>query len=147
MKIKVFRFLDTGHETMGVLYINGRFRGYTLEDEERTVKVWGETRIPEGTYKVGLRKEGSHHARYSQKFPDIHRGMLHVLDVPNFKYILIHIGNTEDDTAGCLLVGSYLHPNNKAICQSTVKYKEIYPEIANAIESGDEVTIEYKKVY
>ena len=31
--------------------------------------------------------------------------MLHVLDVPGFEYILIHCGNTDEHTAGCLLVG------------------------------------------
>ena len=147
MNIEVLRYNDTGKETLGLLMINGVFRGHTLEDEERTVKVWGETRIPEGTYKICLRNEGGHHARYSKKFPDIHKGMLHVIDVPNFKHILIHIGNTDDDTAGCLLVGSSLGAGNNSIGGSTNKYVEIYPEIANAINNCEDVTITYKKIY
>lgn len=147
MRISVLRFKDTGKETLGLLFINEKHRGYTLEDEERTIKVWGETRIPEGTYKIGLRKEGGHHKRYAKKFPSIHKGMLHVLDVPYFKFILIHIGNRQDDTAGCLLVGSNIGRDNKSIERSTDKYVDIYPEIANAIDCGEPVTITYKKIY
>ena len=147
MRIEVLRYNDTGNETLGLLMINGKFRGHTLEDEERTVKLWGETRIPEGTYKIGLRTEGGHHVRYSKKFPKIHKGMLHVLDVPYFKYILIHIGNTDDDTAGCLLISRSLGANNDSIVRSTDKYLEIYPEIARAIVNNEPVTITYKKIY
>lgn len=147
MKIEVLRFDDDGDRTLGLLMINGKFRGCTLEDEERTVKVWGETRIPEGTYKVGLRTEGGHHARYGKKYPLMHKGMLHVLDVPNFKYILIHIGNDDDDTAGCLLVGSQFSDDWKTIERSTLKYTSIYNVIATAIENQEPVTITYKKIY
>ena len=147
MKVEVKRYLDTGNETLGLFYIDGKFYGYTLEDEARDKKVMGETRIPEGTYKVTLRKVGEHHQMYSHKFPDIHKGMLHIVDVPNFTHILIHIGNYEKDTAGCLLIGSYVNSNNKSIGASTLKYIEIYPIIANAIEAGEEVTIEYSKIY
>jgi len=106
--------------------------------------VWGETRIPEGTYKIGLRTEGGHHARYSNKFPNMHLGMLHVLDVPNFEYILIHIGNTDDDTAGCLLVGEEVRKG--AILKSTVAYQKMYIKVARAIERGEPVTITYKDI-
>ncbi len=147
MRIEVLRYYDTGNETLGLLMINGKFRGHTLEDEARTVKLWGETRIPEGTYKIGLRIEGGHHVRYARKFPDFHKGMLHVLDVPNFKYILIHIGNTDDDTAGCLLIARSLGANNDSIVRSTDKYREVYPEIANAIDNNEPVTITYRKIY
>lgn len=147
MKIEVLRYNDTGNETLGLLMINGKFRGHTLEDEERTVKVYGETRIPEGTYKIGFRKEGGFHLRYLNKFPNMHKGMLEVLDVPGFKYVLIHIGNTDDDTAGCLLVARSLGVNNDSIVKSKDKYIEIYPEIARAIRNGEPVTITYRKVY
>lgn len=146
MTVDVIRYHDTGNETFGLLYIDGQFECYTLEDEERTVKVWGETRIPEGTYPLVLRREGSHHARYSKKFPDIHKGMLHVLDVPNFKWILIHIGNTDDDTAGCLLIADGVSPDGRSIVSSTTAYKRVYPKIADAITRGEGVIINYKKL-
>jgi hypothetical protein len=75
--------------------------------------------------------------------------MLHVLDVPGFDYILIHCGNTDEHTAGCLLVGDSQENNQITkdgfIGKSTQAYKRIYPDIANAIECG-EVTITYKTI-
>ena len=65
-----------------------------------------ENRIPAGIYDVRLRKIGGFDGRYKKKFAGFHRGMLHIQDVPNFKYVLIHIGNTDKNTAGCLLVGA-----------------------------------------
>ena len=127
-----------------------KFLAYTLEDEQRDTKVYGETRIPNGTYELGLRKTGGYHAKYSKRFSDIHVGMLHVLDVPGFEYILIHCGNTDEHTAGCLLVGDSQENNqitkNGFIGKSTQAYKRIYPRIAEAIECGEQVTIKYKTV-
>ena len=126
------------------------FLAYTLEDEQRNEKVYGETRIPNGTYKLGLRKTGGYHQKYSKRFADIHIGMLHVLDVPGFEYILIHCGNTDEHTAGCLLVGDSQENNqittNGFIGKSTQAYKRIYPRIAEAIECGEKVTITYKTI-
>jgi hypothetical protein len=145
MELKVYRISDNGESTLGALFIDDVFQCYTLEDEERTTKVFGETRIPEGTYKVALRKEGGHHARYSKTFSEFHKGMLHILDVPNFKWILIHIGNDEDDTAGCLLVGN--SPNNNKIKKgflgdSTTAYVNLYLKVYEAAEKED-LTITY----
>ena len=146
MKIKVYRFSSDTDSTLSAIHIDGKFECYGLEDEFRTTKVWGETRIPKGTYKIGLRKEGGHHSRYSNKFPSFHKGMLHVLDVPNFKYILIHIGNTDDDTAGCLLLGNYCN-NNKLeagrLTHSTLAYCAFYKKVLKALEDFQDVSIEY----
>ena len=63
--------------------------------------------------------------------------MIEVLDVPNFKHILIHCGNDEDDTSGCLLLGNSQTENIAStgfVGSSTVAYKRVYPEIAEAIE-------------
>jgi hypothetical protein len=126
------------------------FLAYTLEDEQRDTKVYGETRIPDGVYTLGLRKVGGYNERYSKRFPGIHVGMLHVLDVPNFEYILIHCGNTDEHTAGCLLVGDSQENNQITkdgfIGKSTQAYKRIYPRIAEAIECGEEVTITYRTI-
>ena len=127
--------------------IGKRFLCYTLEDEHRALKVKGETRIPAGTYNIQLRNEGGFHSRYTKKYPDIHRGMLHVVDVPGFEYILIHTGNTDEHTAGCLIVGDSQENNiilrDGFVGKSVNAYKRIYPDIAKAIERGDDVTIEY----
>lgn len=68
---------------------------YSLEDPVRDVKVWGDTAIPKGTYKVGIRYSN----RFKKKLPSIK-------DVPGFEGILIHGGNTKEDTHGCILLGT-----------------------------------------
>ena len=152
MELEVIRFSSGTDSTNGILIdkTNNKFLAYTLEDEYRDEKKFGETRIPEGTYKLGLRKVGGYHTKYSKRFSDIHIGMLHVLDVPNFEYILIHCGNTDEHTAGCLLVGDSQENNQITkdgfIGKSTQAYKRIYPDIANAIDCGKNVTITYKTI-
>lgn len=151
MKLKVLRFSSQVDCTHGLLFedtdIGKKFLCYTLEDEQRALKVKGETRIPAGTYKIELRKEGGFHARYDKKYPGIHRGMLHVTDVPGFEYILIHTGNTDEHTAGCLIVGDSQENNlilrDGFVGKSVNAYKRIYPSIAKALDQGEEVTIEY----
>ena len=142
MIIDVKSFLSNKNETLGVLSIDGTPMCWTLEDEHRDTKVMSETRIPAGEYKIGLRKEGGHHVKYGAKFPTIHEGMLELQDVPNFKYILIHIGNTDEDTAGCLLVGNSAQIGSiLTVGESTVAYKRIYTIIANTIKNGKDVKI------
>ena len=150
MKLKVLRFSSQEDSTNGLLFdaTNGmEFLCYTLEDEKRDQKVMAETRIPSGTYNILLRKEGGHHARYTKKYGSMHKGMLHVQDVPNFQCILIHTGNTDEHTAGCLILGDSQENNilvkDGFIGRSTQAYKRVYPIIASALESGEEVTIEY----
>lgn len=146
MKIYVLRYSSGRESTLGLLFIDGKFECYTLEDEARTIKVYGETRIPSGKYKVELRKEGGFHGRYSKRFPDFHQGMLHIRNVPGYEYILIHIGNTDDDTAGCLLVGNEVNNNTVSegiILSSTIAYTNMYKKVIEAFNSGDTVEIEY----
>ena len=151
MKLEVLRFSSQADSTSGLLFevtdVKRHFLCYTLEDERRAFKVKGETRVPAGTYKIELRTEGGFHGRYSKKYPGVHVGMLHIQDVPNFEYILIHTGNTDEHTAGCLIVGD-AQENNKIIADGFVgksvnAYKRIYPSIAKAIKQGEEVTITY----
>jgi len=134
MVILVDRFISDNDSTISKVMVDGNFVCFGLEDEYREEKVSKETRIPAGTYRVTLRTEGSHHSRYSNKFPDFHKGMLHVRDVPNFKWILIHIGNTDEDTDGCLLVGSQAitDPGEMKIISSTVAYKRFYSMVVDA---------------
>ena len=92
--------------TNGLLFIDGKFECYTLEDEYRTVKVMHETCIPEGTYPIEFRTVGGFDAKYTKRYgADFHKGMLWIRGVPEFEYILIHTGNTDSHTSGCLLVG------------------------------------------
>ena len=153
MKLEVLRISSQKDSTNGILFdVTGgqrKFLCYTLEDEFRPLeqKVMGETRIPAGTYKITLRTVGGFHGRYSARYGDMHKGMLWVRNVPGFEYILIHSGNTDEHTAGCLLVGDSQNENIKNsdgfIGSSRTAYERIYPPIAEALASGKSVTIEY----
>ncbi len=142
MKLTVVRYADNGKATSGLLFIDGKFECYTLEDERREVKVMAETRIPEGEYELKLRTEGTHHPKYKERFPKDHVGMLHVTNVPKFEYILIHIGNTEKDTAGCLLVGNTADVSN-VLASSSAAYLTMYKKVAPELTKGNKVTIKY----
>jgi len=146
MKLRVVRYLSSDDFTLGMLLdeTDGKhFLCYTLEDEHREEKVMHETRIPAGTYNITLRTVGGFHGRYTNKYGDMHKGMLWVRDVPGFEYILIHTGNTDEHTSGCLIVGNT--SDRKGFIGSSVSaYKRIYPAIAEALERGEEVTITYE---
>jgi len=149
MKLEVLRFSSQSDDTLGALFdvTNGRkFLAFTIEDEFRKEKVKGETRVPAGTYQVKLRTVGGFHTKYAEKYGSMHKGMLHVQDVPGFEYILIHTGNTDEHTDGCLLVGNTSQQNvtkNGFIGESGDAYKRIYPDIAKVLVDGGEVTITY----
>ena len=149
MKLEVLRFSSHSDSTLGILFdvTEGRkFLCFTLEDEARDTKVMAETRIPAGEYELKLRTVGGYHERYVKKYGSFHKGMIHVQDVPNFKYILWHTGNTDEHTAGCLLLGDTSQQNISKegfIGASTEAYKRIYPNIAEAILSGEKVTAKY----
>jgi len=152
MKYEVLRTSSGKDSTSGLLFEvsqNKRtFLAYTLEDEQRDVKVWGETRIPAGTYKLKLRTEGGFHNKYLSKYgKPFHKGMIHVQDVPGFEYILWHTGNTDEHTAGCLILGNSQTNNRIAkdgfIGSSVDAYKFVYPRVVSAIEAGIDVEVEY----
>ena len=146
MKLKLLRISPQKDSTNGLLFIDDKFVAYTLEDEERATKVYAETAIPRGTYKIKFRKEGGFHTRYSKKYSDIHLGMLELQDVPEFEFILIHPGNTDENTAGCILIGDSQENNyikkDGFIGSSVQAYRRVYPVIAKALENGEKVTIE-----
>lgn len=140
MKPKLVRFSSGVDSTLGAIFIDGKFACFTIEDERRDVKVPGETRIPAGEYQLRLKGWGGFHNRYLARFPDIHEGMLELVGVPGFTDILIHCGNTDDHTAGCLLVGDGVHENVTTpgyLTGSEPAYRRVYTQIASAIKRGD----------
>lgn len=106
MKLKLIRTKSNTEYTEGKLYIDGAYFCDTLEDQDRglyqhmslaeikAVKVYGETCIPYGTYKVEL--------SYSPKFKKI---MPAILDVKGFTGVRMHNGVDKNSTLGCILVG------------------------------------------
>ena len=139
MKLILQRLSDNGTSTLGRLTADG-FQCVTLEDTFRAVKEYGKTRIPSGRYEIKLRTAGRMHNQYIKKFPH-HVGMLWILDVPGFQYVYIHVGNKAADSSGCVLVGTTVE-NDDFISESTVAYIKLYAIVVEALERGEEVTIQ-----
>ncbi|MAO66241.1 MAG: hypothetical protein CL666_14695 [Balneola sp.] len=145
MTLYLVRFSSGADDTLGILFLNGEAFCFTLEDEWRSEKVAGETRIPDGEYEIELRQYGGFHNRYKERFgTKFHKGMLELKHVPGFTDILIHCGNNEEHTAGCILVGDTVDINrdtNGYLGRSTEAYLALYEEVINAIQAGEDVEI------
>lgn len=145
MNLEVMRYGFGLDSTIGRLYVSGDervFECFTLEDERRAVKVAAETCIPPGSYEVQLRQAGGMHQRYLDRFPELHRGMLWLRDVPDFEWIYIHIGNNDDHTEGCILVGEVplvLPDGEFEIGRSTGAYVSLYRKVLDAMDRGEKV--------
>ena len=139
MKIVLQRLSDNGTSTLGRLTADG-LQCVTLEDTYRKDKVYGKTRIPAGRYEIKLRTAGRMHTKYIKKFSN-HIGMMWLQDVPGFQFIYIHIGNSAKDSLGCILVGTTIE-NEDFISESTVAYVRLYAIVVEALERGEEVTIQ-----
>jgi hypothetical protein len=148
MELKTIRYNTEKTFSDGLFFINNKFQCHTIEDGHKDVKVKGETRIPDGRYEVTLRKEGGFHGRYLKEYgASFHKGMLWVRNVPNFEYILIHVGNSAKDTEGCLLVGMTNSADEAGfIGGSKIAYRKIYPIIAKELEAGRKVFITYQTI-
>tara|TARA_R110000787_G_scaffold7296_4_gene25033 strand:- start:3263 stop:3790 length:528 start_codon:yes stop_codon:yes gene_type:complete len=147
--LTVLRYSKGVESTLGLLFWKGDFMCFTLEDEVREIKVAGETAIPLGKFKISLRTWGGFHERYagSSWISDLHEGMLQVGDVPGFTDILLHCGNTDKDTAGCLLLGDSAVQNVTefgSVGSSRNAYRRVYPVVLEALKAGEDVTIVYR---
>ena len=150
MKLQVVRTQFGTDATNGILLVDGLFECYTLEDQYQAVKVMHETCIPEGTYNIKFRTVGGFHEKYKTRYGNSHYGMLHLQDVPNFTYILIHAGNTDEHTSGCLIVGETQQDldisDDGFIGHSGKAYSKLYNKVAKELLLGKEVTIEYTTI-
>ena len=150
MKLTVVRTQFGTDATNGILLVDGVFENYTLEDQYQAVKVMHETCIPEGTYEIKFRTVGGFHEKYKTRYGNSHYGMLHLQDVPNFTYILIHAGNTDEHTSGCLIVGETQQDldisDDGFIGHSGKAYSKLYNKVAKELLLGKKVTIEYTTI-
>ena len=144
MKLTVVRTQLGKDATNGILLIDGVFECYTLEDQYQAVKVMHETCIPEGTYNIKFRNTGGFHTKYKARYGNAHHGMLHLQNVPGFTYILIHAGNTDEHTSGCLIVGETQQDldisDDGFIGHSGKAYSKLYDKVSK------NVSIEYTTI-
>lgn len=140
MKVRIERIARDANSSIGLLFIDDSFECFTLEDEFRNKKVWGETRIPAGTYVLGIQREITPLTkRYRNRFSWFEHH-LHIKDVPGFTGIYIHVGNRDEDTAGCPLVGETVAGNCRTeeglIGNSVSAFSRIYPKLYPAAKAG-----------
>lgn len=117
MKLLLDRFFKGPKYTVGHLYIDGKYFCDTIEDVDRGLldsmslaeiqskKIPSETAIPRGIYKVTLDVVSP---KYSKRdfYIKVCKGKVpRLLNVKGFEGILIHAGNTEEDSAGCIILG------------------------------------------
>ena len=136
MKLLVQREIISDKSTIGTLYVEGIRECHTLEDKDRRLeegaeKVYGETAIPRGMYKVVI--------TYSNRFK---KPMPLLLDVPGFSGIRIHPGNDKDDTHGCILVGVGI--GQDILYNSRQAYERLFNKLEAAECLGEEITIEVR---
>ena len=75
--------------------------------------------------------------------------MIEVLDVPNFKYILLHIGNWDDQTEGCVLLGNSAKQNvtgSGMVLESKIAYLRVYPIVMRALQKGKKVFLNIETI-
>ncbi len=130
MEMLLTRTYAIDDATIGTLELDGEFECFTLEDLVRTKKIYGKTAIPAGKYTVKL----SYSPKFSQDYDALGRGceVPELINVPNYTGIRIHIGNTAEDTDGCILVGSWKGGKAASIHGSETAYKALRKKLAAA---------------
>jgi hypothetical protein len=118
IEIKLNLLIANKNHTLSVMNIESLQPIYVLEDAIRKQKIKHKTAIPNGRYEVVL--------KYSNRFK---RQMLFLMNVPNFSGILVHAGNTVNDTSGCLLVGYNVNINDGTIGRSLAAYYDLFREV------------------
>lgn len=139
MKIDLHRTKACVKSTLGELWVDGVWRCVTLEDKwrkdpnpltpENEAKVQDETCIPAGTYDVIVNIS-----------PSLGKPYPRLLKVPGFSGILIHSGNNDIDTKGCILVGQKVL-NDDWIQGGSVVFPKLLNDIQAAIAKGEKVSI------
>lgn len=151
MDLTLNRFAKKASYTIGNLYIDGKFFCNTLEDTDRgldnsmdinkikELKKPSITAIPKGVYNITLDV-------YSPKFgsqafyKEVCKGKLpRLLNVKGFDGILIHAGNTNKDTSGCILVG--MNTIKGQVTDSREYFRKLYIKLKEARDREEALTI------
>lgn len=148
-KVLIERIAKKPTYTIGKMYIDGEYFCDTLEDTDRGLnnmmlveqilkkKVHGQTAIPTGSYRV---RTDVISPRFSKQafYKEVCKGRVpRFVNVPGFDGVLIHSGNTDKDTEGCILIGK-----NKA-AGKVLESKETFKRLITLID-GYELSLTIK---
>ena len=140
--------------TISNLYIDGKWFCNCLEDADRgldnsmsedmirTLKKPSITAIPRGTYEITLDVVSPKYSKV-QFYKDVCNGKVPRLkNVKGFDGILIHAGNTEHNTNGCLLCG--LNKIKGQVVNSKETFKQLYKLLQDGKNRGEKIVIKIK---
>lgn len=151
MEILVDRKWKKQSYTISNLLIDGEWFCNVLEDTDRglddqmpeskikELKKPSITAIPRGTYEITLDVTSSRFSKVSF-YKEVCNGKLpRLLNVKGFDGILIHAGNTDKDSGGCLLVGVNLEKGK--VLNSRETFKKLYKLLKDRRIKGEKITI------
>lgn len=153
MEIVLQRRFKGPKYTIGSLFINNEYFCDTIEDKDRNlndsmtedeikrIKVYGETAIPYGTYTIDMNtvspkfKNRTWAKPYGGKIPRL-------LNVKGFEGILVHVGNFQHDSLGCILVGENKQVGR--VINSIATFNKLMSLLLKAKLKGEEIEIVIK---
>ena len=160
LNIDIKRIFTNTKYTIGHLYIDGEYVCDTLEDADRGLddsmsleeikakKIHSKTAIPTGIYEVIMNVQSPKYSDFTRyKWAEKYDGKLpRLLDVKGFDGVLIHVGNSEEDSSGCLLVG--LNKSKGCVCESTVTFNRLMDNyLLPATAQGRKIVINIFREY
>ena len=157
MLITVKRIYTCSLYTISHVYIDKEYICDALEDTDRmlddsmseveiyTKKIKARTAIPTGKYRVlmDIISYKYSKSKYYQRICDCKVPRL--FNVKGYSGILIHTGNTHEDTEGCILLG-YNKVKGKVI-NSKVAFEKFYNILKAANDRGEDIWIDIKRTY
>lgn len=154
MKLTLKRIAKRDTYTIGRLYINGEYFCDTLEDKDRGLKqsmslseikakkVYGKTAIPAGEYEITLHIISPKYSKKPWFVKFCGAKMPRILNIPGYDGVLIHPGNSDADTFGCVLVGKNTVVGK--VLESKNTFAKLYPILKAASDKGERITINIK---
>ena len=143
MRLELTRIAKRPTYTVGRLYVDGVYFCDTLEPTDRNLssamtaweiqcrKVKGKTAIPRGTYFIDMTHVTEKFK--ARKWAKANGGRVPRLEgVRGFDGVLIHVGNTSEDTEGCILVGQNKQVGK--VLNSTATYLRLFEMMDTAAE-------------
>ena len=152
MKLTVKREQPKDTYTPGKLYIDDQFFCFTLEDLDRGLtqdmsigeiqskKIYGETAIPKGTYKITLDVVSPKFSQYPF-YMEVCQGKIpRLVDVPGYEGVLIHVadGPKKDKLLqGCIGIGE--RQSDGSLLNGKETFRKLYSIIKNQINLNIEI--------
>ena len=157
MRLELKRIYTNTLYTIGRLYVDGAYFCDTLEDRDRmlddsmpeneimSIKVKNQTAIPTGTYRIDMHTISPRYSKI-KFYKELCNGkMPRILNVKGFSGILIHPGNTNNDTCGCILVGK--NREKGMVLDSKDTWLKLYYKLLLAKNINDSIYITITRNY